>query len=98
MDWPPPPDYLDQGLRTRWNELASIAWKKGALTKSTVDAFARYVIADREYLKATQHSLRALQTGNVSDAATWSQIQDRYFRELHQTGKVFGMSPDSDLF
>ena len=98
MDWPPPPDYLDQGLRTRWNELAPIAWKKGTLTKSTVDAFARYVIADREYLKATQHSLRALQTGNVSDAATWSQIQDRYFRELHQTGKVFAMSPDSDLF
>ena len=98
MGCPPPPDYLDQALKARWNELAPIAWKRGALTKNTVDAFARYIIADREYLKATQHCLRALQTGNVSDAATWSQIQDRYFRELHTTGKMFGLSPDGDLF
>ena len=64
---------------------------------STVDAFARYIIAEQEYLRAVQRVLLALRTGNTSDAAAWSQVQDRFFRELQGAGRMFGLSPDADL-
>lgn len=94
---PAPPGYLDQNLRQRWNELAPQAMARGTLSASTVDAFARYVIAEQEYLRAVQRVLSALRTGNTSDAAAWSQVQDRFFRELQSGSRMFGFSPDADL-
>ena len=94
---PAPPGYLDENLRKRWDELAPPAAAKGTLSDSSVDAFARYIIAEQEYLRAVQRVLQALRTGNTSDAATWSQVQDRFFRELQSSAKTFGLSPDSTL-
>lgn len=94
---PAAPSYLDQNLRQRWDYLAPLAVARGALSASSVDAFARYIIAEQEYLRAVQRVLQALRTGNASDAATWSQVQDRFFRELQSTGRMFGLSPDSTL-
>lgn len=95
--FPDPPDYLDQGLVKRWNELAPIAARNGSLTRKTADAFARYIIAEQEYLRAVQRVLNALRTGNVTDAGQWSMVQDRFFREMTTTSKLFGLSPDSLL-
>ena len=94
---PPAPGYLDENLRKRWDELAPLAVAKGALSDSSADAFARYIIAEQEYLRAVQRVLSALRTGNTSDAAAWSQVQDRFFRELQSGGRMFGLSPDSTL-
>ena len=94
---PDPPVYLDQNLRERWAELAPSAAARGALSASTADAFARYIIAEQEYLRAVQRVLSALRTGNTSDAAAWSQVQDRFFRELQSSARLFGLSPDSSL-
>ena len=94
---PAAPGYLDQNLQQRGNELAPIAAAKGTLTPGTADAFARYVIAEQEYLRAVQRVLAALRTGNTSDAAQWSQVQDRFFRELQAAGRIFGLSPDGGL-
>lgn len=96
-DFPAPPDYLDQNLVKRWNELAPIAVRKGTLSRNTVDAFARYIIAEQEYLRAVQRVLTALRTGNVTDAGAWSMVQDRFFREMQSTGRMFGLSPDGTL-
>ena len=103
MNPPPPPTvpaapgYLDENLRKRWDELAPPAAARGTLTASSADAFARYVIAEQEYLRAVQRVLSALRTGNTSDAAVWSQVQDRFFRELQSGARMFGLSPDSTL-
>ena len=94
---PAAPGYLDQNLRQRWDELAPTAAAGGHLTAATADAFARYIIAEQEYLRAVQRVLAALRIGNTSDAAQWSQVQDRFFRELQATGKMFGLSPEGGL-
>jgi len=94
---PDPPAYLDQNLVRRWCELAPECVRRGTLVKSSVDSFARYIIAEQEYLRAVQHVLRALRTGSTSEAAAWSQIQDRFFRELQSSGRLFGLSPDADI-
>jgi hypothetical protein len=91
-----PPDYLEGDLRVRWAQLAPIAAKSGRLTQRNADAFARYIIAEQEYLRAVHHSLSALRRGDVSDAAAWSQIQDRYFRECQASGRAFGLAPDGE--
>jgi len=90
---PAPPEYLDQNLIKRWNELSPIAARKGTLTHSTVDAFARYIIAEQEYLRAVQRVLTALRTGNVADASQWSSIQDRFYKEMETSGKAFCLTP-----
>ena len=95
--YPDAPKYLDQNLVERWHQLAPIAARKGTLTVSSVDAFARYVIAEQEYLRASQRVFNALRTGNTSDAVAWSQIQDRFYRELQTSGRIFGLTPDADL-
>ena len=69
----------------------------GYLSEATADAFARYIIAEQEYLRAVQRVLAALRIGDAPDAAAWSQIQDRFFRELQSAGKTFGLSPDSRM-
>ena len=101
MSTPPPlptaPGYLDDNLRKRWDELAPLVASRGLLNAASADAFARYIIAEQEYLRAVQRVLNALRTGNTSDAATWSQVQDRFFRELQSSGRMFGLSPDSTL-
>ena len=94
---PHPPDYLDENLVKRWHELAPIAVKNGSLTPRTVDSFARYIIAEREYLRAVQRVLTALKTGDATDANAWSMIQDRFFREMQSTSRLFGLSPDGLL-
>ena len=91
--FPAPPDYLDQGLIRRWNELAPIAARKGTLCAATADAFARHIIAEQQYLRAVQRVLTALRTGNVADAKDWSSVQDRLFKEMESSGKAFGLSP-----
>lgn len=93
---PEPPDYLDDALRKRWAELAPRAARNGTLTRGTVDSFARYVIAEQEYLRAVQRVFTALRTGDLTGAAAWSQVQDRFFRELQSTGRDFGLTPGSD--
>ena len=41
-----PPDYLDQQLKERWEELAPDLIRKGMLTAATRGLLARYVIAE----------------------------------------------------
>lgn len=91
--FPAPPDYLDQGLIRRWNELAPIAAKKGTLSEATADAFARYIVAEQQYLQAVQRVLNALRTGNTDAAKDWSSVQDRFFKEMESSGKAFGLAP-----
>lgn len=55
------------------------------------------MIAEQEYLRAVQRVLAALRIGNTSDAAQWSQVQDRFFRELQAPGRAFGLTPDGGL-
>ena len=98
MKIPVPPAYLDENLSARFSELAPAAVRNGTLTNSTADAFTRYVIAEQEYLKAVQRVLNALRIGDMSGAAQWSQVQDRFFRELQAGGRTFGLTPDGDLF
>ena len=60
---PAAPSYLDQNLRQRWDYLAPLAVARGALSASSVDAFARYIIAEQEYLRAVQRVLQTLRRG-----------------------------------
>lgn len=92
----PPPAYLDESLRLRWAELAPVV-SPGTLTRATAGAFARYVVAEQEYLRATQHALRALHVGLADEAAVWSAVQERFGRELTALGRMFGLTPDAKI-
>lgn len=91
-----PPAYLDEGLRQRWAELAPAAYP-GTLSRATADAFARYVVAEQEYLRAARHALQALHVGDADEAAKWSAVQERFAREIAWLGGRFGLTPGAEL-
>ncbi len=90
---PAAPRWMAGSLSDRWNDLAPIAVMKGTLSESTADAFARYIVAENQYLQAVQRVLNALQTGNTDAAKDWSSVQDRFFKEMESSGKAFGLAP-----
>ena len=94
---PAPPDYLDDALRRRWAALAPLTVANGTLTAATADAFARYIIAEQQYIRSVQHTIDALHRGDAPDARIWAAVQDRFARQLAVTGRGFGLTPDAQL-
>lgn len=95
---PAPPDYLDTALRRRWEALAPLAVANGTLTAATADAFARYIVAEQQWLRSVQHTMDALHRGDAPGARMWTAVQDRFARQLAASGRGFGLTPDATLF
>lgn len=87
-----PPKYLTGDLVRKFRELAPTLMQMGVLTELDADGLARYLIAERNYLRATNQVTAALNTGNTAEAAQWSAIQDRFFRQCRAAGADFGLS------
>lgn len=94
-DVPAAPAYLEDALRDRFDQLAPDLAAMGALTALDVDALARYVISEHEYLRASRYALRALQAGDAAEADKWASVQDRLLRQCMTAGAEFGLTPSS---
>lgn len=90
-----PPVYLDEILQARFDELAPDLAAMGTLTALDVDALARYVLSEYEYLRASRHALQALQRGDAAEADKWASVQDRLLRQCMAAGAEFGLTPSS---
>lgn len=92
---PTAPAYLDAALRERFDALAPDLAAMGTLTALDVDALARYVLSEYEYLRASKHALNALQRGDAAEAGMWASVQDRLLRQCMAAGAEFGLTPSS---
>lgn len=88
----PPPSYLQASLVGKFNQLAPILIKMGVLTSVDGDCLARYLIAESNYLRATNRLTAAMNTGNTVEADKWSAIQDRFFRQCRAAGGDLGLT------
>lgn len=87
-----PPSYLPQSLATKFHQLAPVLIKMGVLTSVDGDCLARYLIAESNYLRATNRLTTAMNTGNTVEADKWSAIQDRFFRQCRAAGGDLGLT------
>ncbi len=87
-----PPRYLQPSLVEKFRQLAPILIKMGVLTSVDGDCLARYLIAESNYLRATNRLTAAMNNGNTVEADKWSAIQDRFFRQCRAAGGDLGLT------
>ena len=92
---PTAPTYLNDALRDRFNALAPDLTAMGTLTALDVDALARYVVSENEYLRVSRLTMEAIQRGDAADADKWASVQDRLLRQCMTAGAEFGLTPSS---
>ena len=88
----PPPIYLPPSLRAKFEQLAPVLIRMGVLTSLDADGLARYLIAEQNYLRATNRLTAAMNAGNTAEADKWSAIQDRFFRQCRAAGSDLGLT------
>lgn len=88
----PPPPYLPPSLKAKFEKLAPVLIRMGVLTSLDADGLARYLIAEQNYLRATNRLTAAMNTGNTVEADKWSAIQDRFFRQCRSAGSDLGLT------
>lgn len=92
---PPAPGYLTGALRTRFEQLAPALAAMGTLTEMDVDALARYVLSENEYIRVSALVLDAIQAADAAEADKWASVQDRLLKQCMAAGAEFGLTPSS---
>ena len=92
---PSAPAYLDAALRARFDALAPDLAAMGTLTRLDVDALARYVVSENEYLRVSKLTMDAIAAGNAGEADRWASCQDRLLKQCIAAGAEFGLTPSS---
>lgn len=92
---PTAPAYLDAALRERFEALAPSLAAMGTLTAMDVDALARYVVSENEYLRVSRLAMAAIAKGDAAEADKWASCQDRLLRQCMTAGAEFGLTPSS---
>lgn len=92
---PAAPAYLDGTLRERLEALAPDLSAMGVLTAMDVDALARYVISEHEYMRVSRLTMQAIGHGDAAEADKWASVQDRLLKQCMSAGAEFGLTPSS---
>lgn len=92
---PAAPGYLDAALRERFDALAPDLAAMGTLTELDVDALARYVVSENEYLRVSRLTMQAITRGDSAEADKWASCQDRLLKQCMAAGAEFGLTPSS---
>lgn len=92
---PAAPAYLDASLKERFEALAPDLAAMGTLTALDVDALARYIVSEHEYLRASRLAMQAISRGDAADADKWASVQDRLLRQCMAAGAEFGLTPSA---
>ena len=87
-----PPAYLTSSLAEKFRKLAPVLIRIGVLTSLDADGLARYLIAEQNYLRATNRLTAAMNAGNAVETDKWSAIQDRFFRQCRAAGADLGLT------
>lgn len=67
----------------------------GVLTDMDVDALARYVISEHEYMRVSRLTMQAIGHGDAAEADKWASVQDRLLKQCMSAGAEFGLTPSS---
>ena len=86
------PKYLKGTLKEKFEYLADILIRTGIFSELDTDSLSRYVIAEGNYLTATQKLTAAVSSGNTGEAEKWSSMQDRFFKQCRASAADLGLT------
>ena len=91
---PEAPGWLAGSLRERWDDLAPVFWQMGTLSDLEVNTLGRYILAENNYLQASNLLQTALARGDGEDAGRWLNAQDKLIRQILTLGEALGLTAE----
>ena len=85
------PEQLKKEFRTLGKQLLSC----GLYTVLDADTLGRYLVAQHQYLIATQETEKALAKRDQEAADSWGRIQERYFKQARNCANDMGLTVTS---
>lgn len=86
------PNYLTEGLRKEFNEIAKKLLDIGIMTELDNDCLARYLLAKQLYLKYTSLLTKEVSKGNVEKTEKYMSIQDKAFKQCRASANDLGLT------
>lgn len=91
---PEPPSYLAGSLRDRWDDLAPIFTRMGTLSYLETSILAKYIVAENNYLQASNQLQRAMASADGEDTAKWISVQDKLLKQILTLGETLGLTAE----
>ena len=89
------PKWLPKPLQADFRRLGKQLLACGLYTDLDADTLGRYLVAQHQYLTATQMAENALSKRNQEDADSWGRIQERYFKQARNCANDMGLTVTS---
>lgn len=87
-----PPKWLPEALKKDFHALGKQLIAAGLYTALDEDTLGRYLVAQHQWLLATGEAEKALVEKSEELAKSWSQIQERYFKQARNCASDLGLS------
>lgn len=89
------PKWVPEDLKKEFRALGRKLLAAGLYTDLDADALGRYLVAQRQYILATQETEWALDQRNQEMADSWGKIQERYFKQARNCANDMGLTVTS---
>ena len=91
---PDAPAWLSGALLKRWDELAPVFTRMGTLTDLETGILARYIVAENNYLQASNRLQSAMAAGDGEEANRWLTVQDKLNKQILTLGEALGLTAE----
>ena len=91
---PDAPAWLSGVLLKRWDELAPVFTRMGTLTDLEAGILARYIVAENNYLQASNRLQSAMAAGDGEEANRWLTVQDKLNKQILTLGEALGLTAE----
>lgn len=87
-----PPIWLPESLKKDFKTLGKQLITAGIYTNLDADTLGRYLVAQRQYTAAFNKVQDFLDQEDVEEAAAWSNLQDKYFKQCRSCANDMGLT------
>ena len=89
------PKWVPEQLKGDFRRLGKQLLACGLYTDLDADTLGRYLVAQHQYLIATQETEKALAMRDQEGADSWGRIQERYFKQARNCANDMGLTVTS---
>lgn len=89
------PKWLPEALRKDYRALGKQLLAAGLYTSLDSDTLGRYLVAQHQWLIATDEAEKALGARDQETADAWGKIQERYFKQARNCANDMGLTVTS---
>lgn len=86
------PEWLPEALRPAFNDFRTQLVAAGIFSRLDRDVLGRYLVAQNQWLAATERVQAALNKGDVEEVRNWTGIQEKFFKAARNCAGDLGLT------